>query len=134
MSDQLGLDFATTAPPRRRERRRHSESGGQAAERAGRAADPDWMIAAINAVKTVASRQPTFTTDDVWALLANSGQETPEGRAMGAVMRRAAKEGIASTTEPPEYRPSVRSECHGRPVRVWKIAHSGQQSGASRPA
>lgn len=127
MTDQITLDFdapPAAPPPRRVERRR--ETAGQAADRAGRNADPAWLSAALRAVASVARTHGTFTTDDVWQALANAGVDTPDNRAMGAVMRRAAKDGICTTVNPPQYRPSVRQECHGRPVRIWQV--TGQAS------
>ena len=80
-------------------------------------ADPQWFDAAMRAVKRLALGRDTFTTDDVWEELQYVSNTTHEPRAMGAVMRNAAKTGIITATS--GYRTSQRSECHGRPVRVW---------------
>jgi hypothetical protein len=80
-------------------------------------ADPEWMQAALKAVHTLAVSRDTFTTDDVWDALSNVKCTTHEPRAMGAVMRHAAREGTIEAS--PNYRTSQRVECHGRPVRVW---------------
>jgi hypothetical protein len=80
-------------------------------------ADPGWMNAAAIAVKRVALKLDTFTTDDVWDELGYVSNTTHEPRAMGAVMRNAARAGIITATS--GYRTSKRGECHGRPVRVW---------------
>lgn len=116
MAEQIALNFDAPAPPLSRDPR---EDGHRAAERAGRAADPEWMTAAAQAVETVARRLPEFTTDDVWAELSKTTAETPEGRAMGAVMRAAQKNRVAVPIKD-RYKPSIRPDCHGRPVRVWR--------------
>lgn len=90
----------------------------EAIARVDRNADDDWMDAALQAVTDLANSRESFTTDDVWLLLTNRGVEPPhEVRAMGAVMRRAARAGLVSKTD--RVRNSVRVECHCRPVAVW---------------
>ncbi len=80
-------------------------------------ADEDWLRHALNAVENCAMRMVHFTTDDVWDRLTNL-EHPPEPRALGAVMREAAKRGWVETTD--RIRKSTRVACHGRPVRVWK--------------
>lgn len=92
-------------------------AGREAVERVGENADPQWMARALDAVRKVARRRPTFTTDDVWAVLYQYDAVPDEPRAMGAVMIRARALGIVSRTD--NYRNSARRRCHGRPVRVW---------------
>lgn len=70
-----------------------STSQGIAAAAAG--TDPEWRKAALKAVKKVAKKQATFTTDDVWAVLNKKNIYTPENRAMGPVMLEAKREGWA---------------------------------------
>jgi hypothetical protein len=66
--------------------------------------------------RALRERGPEITTDDVWALV---GDVVPnEPRAMGAAMTRARKAGLIVPT--PEWRLSVRKECHRRPLRVWR--------------
>lgn len=79
-----------------------------------------WMRKARQSLMQVARMNASFTTDDVWAdmLLVDEFAVTHEPRAMGAVLRRAVKEGVCVAT--PRYQPSVRVECHARPVRVWR--------------
>lgn len=89
---------------------------GVAAAAAG--ADEGWMRAALSQVRWLATVRATFTTDDVWALLTDSGVGTREPRAMGAVMRQAKAAGYVTPTT--EYVKSGRPECHARPVRVWR--------------
>lgn len=81
------------------------------------AVDPAWLKAADRAVRRVAKKHPTFTTDEVWAALKRSKATTTERRAMGAVMRKAAAEGIIESTK--TYQVSTRPECHRRPITVW---------------
>lgn len=80
-------------------------------------ADPAWMATALDTIKRIAALQDRFTTDDVWLALDPHDEATHEPRAMGAVMRRAAKMGWVAPTR--DYRPSSRPACHARPVRVW---------------
>lgn len=82
-------------------------------------AAPEWLDIAYRAVKIVAGRHETFTTDDVWAILGGTAG-THEARAMGAVMNRIRREKIATPTSSIEI--SNRPECHRRPVRVWRSA------------
>jgi len=66
---------------------------------------------------TLASERQRFTTDEVWARL-DPDMRTHEPRAMGAMMRQAAKAGLITATD--GYEQSTRPECHARPVRVWQ--------------
>lgn len=83
-------------------------------------ANEAWKKAALEGVTGLASRLATFTTDHVWAWmrLKHPALTTPEARAMGAVMVKAASEGIVVATK--EWELSTRPECHRRPVRVWE--------------
>lgn len=81
-------------------------------------ADAEWKEAAYVAVWRVAGQVEHFTTDHVWRLLAQEPFATHEPRALGAVMRLAAKDGMVRATG--AYWPSSRARCHGRPVRVWE--------------
>lgn len=82
------------------------------------AADPEWFATCEEAVRTLAKRNDRFTTDDVWDLLDGSGVSTKEPRAMGAVVRKIAAEGVIASTG--EYWLSRRPESHRRPMRVWR--------------
>lgn len=77
-------------------------------------ADDEWLADARAVVRRLAETHPEFTTDDVWRSLAS----TREPRALGAVMRQAAAEGIVENTH--QTVPSTRPECHARPVTVWR--------------
>lgn len=90
----------------------------QAIQRAEDGANPFWAQAAYWAVKLLAYRQPSFTTDEVWWLLEELGVQTPEPRAMGAVMRRAYVDGVIDSTD--TWSRSLRPACHCRPVMRWR--------------
>jgi hypothetical protein len=78
--------------------------------------NPDWWQACYN---TIATTTNTFTTDDIWQALEDQSLPTPhEPRAMGAVLRHAAANGLIRATD--TYRPSARVACHARPIRVWE--------------
>lgn len=89
-----------------------------ALERVDANADDRWRAAAREAVRAVAERGGYFTTDDVWHELERTGSVTHDGRALGSVVKWAAKQGLCAGTD--EYRPSRRPECHQRPVKVWR--------------
>ncbi len=89
----------------------------EAVERVEAHADPEWCAAALSAVRYLADHLAEWTTDEVWGLLKARGEATHEPRALGAVMRRAVADGICLPTD--RYRPTIRREAHGRPVRVW---------------
>ena len=89
----------------------------EAIGRVGDAAPRDWMEDAKAAAIGVSLARFDFTTDDVWQVLGD--QAPPEPRAMGAVMKSLAGDGLIRPTG--EYRKSVRVECHARPVAVWRL-------------
>ena len=78
-----------------------------------------FIMAAHRAVATLASTRVEFTTDDVWALI-GEGWADAEPRALGAVMRGAARAGLIERTD--RVRESSRPSCHRRPVAVWRSA------------
>ena len=81
------------------------------------AAPPEWVASAQEAIRRIVQYGPCqFTTDEVWLLCAS---KPPEPRALGAVMRDAAKAGLIRKTD--RVQPSVRPECHRRPVAVWEV-------------
>ena len=80
-------------------------------------ADRNWMVAAQTAVAFLAMTCDEFTTDEMWEAL-REVDATHEPRAMGAVMRAAARRGLVVKTD--RVRNSVRPECHARPVAVWR--------------
>ena len=58
-------------------------------------ASPEWKAEALKIVEDLALTNDTFTTDEVWDELKVRGFETPEHRAMGPVMVKAVKSGLA---------------------------------------
>lgn len=77
---------------------------------------PDgWMDAALQAIRSLRGHKREITTDDLWELLPSP----PEPRAMGAAVRQAALSGLLRKTD--RVRPSVRPECHRRPVAIWEV-------------
>jgi hypothetical protein len=77
-------------------------------------AEPEWKELALEAVRRTCEALPEFICDDIWEV----GQlpSAREDRALGAVMRRAAREGLCVRTD--RTRPSVRS--HLSPKPVWR--------------
>jgi hypothetical protein len=71
---------------------------------------------ALLVVARVARWQATLTSDDVWSAMPE-GLSTPEPRALGAVMRQGARDGLIQPTE--SWVLSTRAVCHRRPLRVW---------------
>lgn len=87
--------------------------------RANRHAVETWKTATFGVIRHLAETCLSFTTDDVWMAL----QEIPdvathEPRALGSMMREAAKSGWITPTD--GYVNSQRPTCHARPVRVWR--------------
>lgn len=108
---QLMMDVSLDGPARR----------DVAIARVAAAAPGDWMEAAREVVDRLASTGRQFTTDDVWLHLGTMDVDVPdEPRAMGAVIRDAAKAGEIVPTH--RYVRSTRPECHCRPVMVWQGA------------
>lgn len=77
--------------------------------------DPsEWARLAEEQIRRLARSGVEFTTDDLWRVL----PKPPEPRAIGGALRAASRKGIIGPTS--KYKPSERTTCHGRPVRVWK--------------
>ena len=82
-------------------------------------ADPAWLDIATFGVKQLAVTQDVFTTDEVWEWLDRNTPLRPhEPRAMGAVMKKVAAEGVIEASG--LYQQSAREECHNRPVMIWR--------------
>lgn len=110
---QMDLEFNNAAAG---ERRRE-----EAIDRVELNAVPDFLDAALACVRYLVLRGGVFTADDVWRQLKERGVPAPrEPRAMGAVMRAAAAEGIVKPTD--TWKLSTRPACHRRPLRVWRAA------------
>ncbi len=106
---RLGKDFYKTEPVM--DSPETTTALAQVAHNAG-----DRIDEAVAAVRCVARRNAEFTSDDVWEWL--GGCDTHEARAMGPVMRRAAKMGYCKKTT--NTIPSKDPTCHGRDKRVWR--------------
>lgn len=75
-------------------------------------ADAEWKAYALGFVAELSGRIGQFTTDDLW----DAGLIKPrEPRALGPVMRRAAKRGLIATTG--EFKASRYRNC--APLPVW---------------
>ena len=94
-----------------------------AIDRVEAGADPEWMSAALSAIRRLAARGLPFTTTRVWEEM---GQAAPtrEPRAMGAAIRRAAR---AHIIQPRMCDRCGRQETadgpgrnHGRPMALWE--------------
>ncbi|MFD6970578.1 hypothetical protein [Streptomyces sp. NPDC059949] len=78
-------------------------------------ADSAWKSYALGFIAELSGRLDQFTTDDLW----DAGLIKPrEPRALGPVMRRAAKRGLIATTG--EFRASRYRNC--APLPVWSAA------------
>lgn len=109
MASQRGFDFDKEVAERVKER---------AIDRVERAADEDWLSLVSGLVRHLALTRETLTTDDVWAGIGDRVAEPSEPRAMGAVMRTAARSGWVEATD--RTVKSSRVKCHRRPIRVWR--------------
>jgi hypothetical protein len=75
-------------------------------------ADDEWKRYALGFIAEMSADMDEFTTDDLW----DAGLIKPrEPRALGPVMRRAAKRGLIATTG--EFRKSRYRNC--APLPVW---------------
>lgn len=77
-----------------------------------------WVAVALDTLRRLAVRHATLTSDDVWAELDREGVPRPgEGRAMGAVMKRAMKEGLIV---PAGFTQGTDPKHHGDVMRVYR--------------
>lgn len=92
----------------------------EAIDRVEENANDQWMEEAGKVVQMLALQFHGFTTDDVWEWMQDVHPHlgTHDNRAMGAVMRRAARNNICVPTD--RYVKSARPSCHHRPIRVWR--------------
>lgn len=92
-----------------------------------RNATPAWKKVAADAIRAVANDRYEFTTDDVWVELERAGAgDAREPRALGALMRFAAADGLIAPTA--RYVESKRAVNHARPLRVWHSLVYRQQT------
>lgn len=80
-------------------------------------ANDEWKQSAFAAVEKTAREAEAFIVDSVW-LRMPEGSSTHEGRAMGAIMQKAQREGLIAPTN--DFRPSFDKTHHACPRRVWK--------------
>lgn len=88
-------------------------------------ADPDWKETAYDVGVEVAHNVSAFTSEDIFDAMPPAAS-THEPRAMGAVMRRLAKDGVIEATD--HYTTSSSKVGHGRPSRIWKSKVYGRWS------
>lgn len=80
-----------------------------------------WEDEALGWVREAVKRMHSFTTGYVRDIATLGGfRDAPDSRAWGAVMRRAAKEGVVRATN--RFANTNRRSSHGRPERVWERA------------
>ena len=91
-------------------------------EDARRKADQMWLHAALEDLRGLCETHATFTSDDVWARLRMPPRES---RMIGVLMGAGQRARLVEATA--EHRRSQRGLNHGRPVRVWRSLHAGQQ-------
>ena len=90
----------------------------EALDRVERNANDEWLAAADYAVAKVALRKRSLTSDDVWEVLDGMDVQTRDGRALGAVMDKAKRDGIIIATG--MFTRSRRPTRHKGPVQVWE--------------
>lgn len=90
-------------------------------------ADRVWLSAAKQIVWDLIRDGRPFSTDDCWQKLDALDIQTHEPRALGAVLRAAAKAGYIEQTG--EYIKTSRPQAHSRPIPVWRSRR--QRAGAA---
>lgn len=93
-------------------------------------AHPAWMRMMEECLRHCAQYLGEWTNDDVFAefdqrarLMESLGAKAPtthEPRALGAITRKLARQGVIEKTG--EYRPSNRKTNHAQPIPVWRRA------------
>lgn len=91
-----------------------TEARDKALKQVGDNANEDWLKTAYEALIQLAFEKDRITSDDLWERVG----KPREPRALGVVMKRAAKVKIIVPTD--VYTNSHRAACHARPVRVWE--------------
>ena len=79
-------------------------------------AGPAWNQHALDAVRRAALEHPELTVDDVVPFIS---EPVHDRRALGAVMRRAAREGLIERV-PGQFRNSTRPEAHFKAQALWR--------------
>lgn len=113
-------DLHTTAAQGQRE-------GMSRTEAAAALRDADWEHRAYLAVIACATKRRDFISDNVWEAMQPEDRPPlwPNARALGPVMRKAAKDGFIRKTD--RGRPSVRS--HLSPKPIWASLCFGKEEG-----
>lgn len=99
-----------------------------AIRRADAGATWQWKEAALQAIRRVAERKATLTSEDVW----DEGltcEGAGDGDALGPVMRKAAKLGYIKATGQFEIK-TKRAQRHNNPKRVWASCLYAAESAA----
>lgn len=118
VNPKVAAQFPTSAAKAKAER-------DEAVRRVQDAAELSWLARAQEAISECAASMETFTVDDVQARMV--GTPPPrEGRAMGAAMVWARRNGIIESTG--DYKPSVQPQCHANPRQVWRSKVYGKKS------
>lgn len=99
------------------------DSKEEAIERSMGNANERWKTAALDTIVEIAQKTPSFTSDDVLAVLDRLDVKTHDTRALGGIFVQAARLGWIRKTG--AYVPSKRPACHSRPILVWEsLLHS----------
>jgi hypothetical protein len=82
-------------------------------------ADPEWHAFVSALIVEVARSHAEFTTDEIERLrVMRGGPSTPEPRAMGPLMKNAARAGVCAKTD--RVRQSAQVCNHRRPMQIWR--------------
>lgn len=125
------LDCGATVPVRNRPKRKSGrERAREGAAAAHDSAARDFRAAIAAAIELAVVECEYLTTDQVWARIPKRFHDDDryEGRALGAAMTQAARDGMIERTT--ETRESERPENHARPIRVWRSLHYRPTQGA----
>ena len=91
---------------------------------AGAFANEKWYSEAESAVNLLIKKGEDFDSDEIWRLLSHFDVKTKEPRALGAIMRKYAKDNKIINVG---YRKSTRPECHRRPIAIWRPVRQKSQ-------
>lgn len=94
-----------------------TELRDQAIQQVETKADPRWKDVADTFVCNLPPGTE-FTTDRVWYHLDRAGVQTPEPRALGAIMLALARAQIIEKTG--NYTQTTRPKAHARPIPIWR--------------
>lgn len=78
-----------------------------------------FSLEALAAIKRIARKSSTFTTDDVWNDLNRRGITlVADSRVLGPIMQAAARDGLIKSTN--RTRKTTRASNHRRPLTIWR--------------